>query len=265
MKRVSSIAALFLASFISLSSHAASPDFPAGKVVDLSYAYDAETVYWPTEEDFRLEKDFEGMTEKGYFYAANQFSSAEHGGTHIDAPIHFAKDGVPVDEIPLEQLMGKAVVVDVSEQAGKNPDYQVQVEDFEGWEKINGPIPKGAIVLVRTGYGKHWPDRKKYMGTDERGAQAVAKLHFPGLHVDAARWLVQNRSIKAVGLDTASIDYGQSTLFETHRALFEKNIPAFENLANLDQLPVKGFYVIALPMKIKGGSGGPLRAVAVVP
>ena len=109
------------------------------------------------------------------------------------------------------------------------------------------------------------PDLKKYLGTDERGAAAVAKLHFPGLDPAAARWITTNRSIKAIGLDTASIDYGQSTLFESHRILFEKNIPAFENVANLDQLPVKGFTIIALPMKIKGGSGGPLRIVAVIP
>ena len=102
------------------------------------------------------------------------------------------------------------------------------------------------------------------MGTDERGPAAVAKLHFPGLHPDAARWLVANRQINAIGLDTPSIDYGQSTLFESHRILFEKNIPAFENVANLDQLPVKGFTVIALPMKIKGGSGGPVRIIAML-
>jgi kynurenine formamidase len=140
----------------------------------------------------------------------------------------------------------------------------VQAADFQAWEKTNGSIPKDAIVLLRTGYGKYWPDRKKYMGTDERGAQAVPKLHFPGLHPEAARWLTQHRAIKAIGLDTASIDYGQSTLFESHRALFEKNVPAFENLANLDQLPAKGFYLIALPMKIKGGSGGPLRVIAIL-
>lgn len=265
MKHISSIAVLFLASFASLSSHAVPADFPAGKVVDLSHTYDSDTVFWPTAEDFHLEKDFEGMTEKGYFYAANKFSAAEHGGTHIDAPIHFAKGGLPVDEIPLEQLMGPAVVIDVSEQSEKDPDYQVKVADFEEWEKANGAIPNGAIVLLRTGYSKHWPDRKKYLGTDERGPEAVAKLHFPGLHPDAARWITQHRSIKAIGLDTASIDYGQSTLFESHRILLGKNTPAFENLTNLDQLPVKGFHVIALPMKIKGGSGGPLRAIAVVP
>jgi kynurenine formamidase len=237
--------------------------FPSGQIIDLSYAYDAETIFWPTAEGFRLEKDFEGTTEKGYYYAANKFCTAEHGGTHIDAPIHFARAGNTVDQIPLEQLMGDGLVVDVSKQCEANPDYQVTADDLLQWEKANGEISKGAIVVLRTGYGKYWPDRKKYMGTDERGAEAVPKLHFPGLHPDAARWLTSNRSIKAIGLDTPSIDYGQSTLFESHRILFDKNVPAFENLANLDKLPTKNFTLIALPMKIKGGSGGPLRVIAI--
>jgi kynurenine formamidase len=238
--------------------------FPSGKVIDLSYAYDAETIFWPTAEGFRLEKDFEGMTEKGYYYAANKFCTAEHGGTHVDAPVHFAEGRNTVDQIPLEQLMGDAVVIDVSKQCESNADYQITADDLLQWEKAYGEIPKGAIVLLRTGYGKYWPDRKKYMGTDERGAEAVPKLHFPGLHPDTARWLTSNRFIKAIGLDTPSIDYGQSTLFESHRVLFDKNIPAFENLANLDKLPLKNFILIALPMKIKGGSGGPLRVIAIV-
>lgn len=240
------------------------PAFPSGKIVDLSYAYDADTIFWPTAEGFRLEKDFEGMTEKGYYYAANRFSTAEHGGTHIDSPVHFAEGRHTVDQIPLEQLIGEAIIIDVARQCETNPDYQVGSVDFLEWEKANGQIPKDAIVLIRTGYGKHWPDRRKYMGTAELGAEAVAKLHFPGLSPEAARWLTLNRSIKAIGLDTPSIDYGQSTLFESHRALFDKNIPAFENLANLDKLPVKNFIIIALPMKIKNGSGGPLRIIAIL-
>ena len=237
---------------------------PLGHVVDLTYAFDSNTVYWPTAEQFKLETDFEGMTEKGYYYSAYRYSAAEHGGTHLDSPVHFAKGHYTVDPLPLQQLMGAAIVIDVTKQCAANPDYLVSVADFEDWEKRNGKIEAGTIVLLRTGYGKYYPDRKKYLGTDERGAAAVAKLHFPGLDPAAARWLTQNRSIKAIGLDTASIDYGQSTLFESHRTLFEKDIPAFENVANLDQLPVKGFSVIALPMKIKGGSGGPLRIVALL-
>jgi kynurenine formamidase len=237
--------------------------FPSGRIVDLTYAFDANSVYWPTAEQFKLETDFEGMTDKGYFYSAYRYSAAEHGGTHLDSPVHFAKGRYTVDELPLQQLIGAAIVIDVTAQCATNPDYLVSVADFENWEKRNGKIPAGTIVLLRTGFGKFYPDRKKYLGTEERGAEAVAKLHFPGLDPAAARWIVASRSIKAIGLDTASIDYGQSTLFESHRALFEKNVPAFENVANLDQLPAKGFSVIALPMKIKGGSGGPLRIIAV--
>ena len=243
-----------------MAQHA--PSLPAGRVVDLSYAFDANTVYWPTAEQFKLETDFEGTTDKGYFYSAYRYSAAEHGGTHIDAPVHFAKGHNSVDQIPLEQLMGNGIVIDVTAQCAKDRDYLVSVADLENWERRNGRIAPGTIVFLRTGFAKFYPDRKTYLGTDERGADAVPKLHFPGLDPAAARWLTQNRSIKAIGLDTASIDRGQSTLFESHRVLFAANVPALENVANLDQLPEKGFSVIALPMKIKGGSGGPVRIVA---
>ena len=237
---------------------------PPDRIVDLTYAFDANSVYWPTAEQFKLETDFEGMTDKGYFYSAYRYSAAEHGGTHLDSPVHFAKGHYTVDQLPLERLMGPAIVIDVIRQCARNADYLVSVADFQSWERRNGRIQPGTIILLKTGFGKYYPDRKSYLGTDERGAAAVAKLHFPGLDPAAARWLTENRSIKAIGLDTASIDHGQSTLFESHRILFEHNIPAFENVANLDQLPAKGFSVIALPMKIKGGSGGPLRIIALL-
>ena len=249
-------------SLIQAQSRTAS--LPGGTIVDLSYPFDSSSVYWPTAETFQLEKDFEGTTEQGYFYSAYRYSAAEHGGTHIDAPVHFAKGRNPVDQIPLEQLIGPGIVIDVTSQCEKNPDYLITESDLMNWERRNGKMAAGAIVLLRTGFGKHYPNRKSYLGTDERGAEAVARLHFPGLHPNAARWLTQNRRIKAIGLDTASIDYGQSKLFESHRTLFAKDIPAFENVANLDKLPSKGFSVIALPMKIKGGSGGPLRIIAVI-
>ena len=237
---------------------------PIRKIVDLTYSFDAESVYWPTAETFKLETDAEGMTENGYYYSAYRYSAAEHGGTHLDAPVHFAKGRNSVDQIPIDQLTGAGLVLDVTKQCAGNADYLISVADFKDWEKKNGEIPVGSIVLLRTGFGRFYPDRRKYLGTDERGAAAVAKLHFPGLDPEAARWLTQNRSIKAIGLDTASIDRGQSTMFESHRTLFEKNVPAFENVANLDQLPVKGFTIVALPMKIKGGSGGPLRIIAMM-
>ncbi|MEE9270241.1 MAG: cyclase family protein [Candidatus Krumholzibacteria bacterium] len=240
-------------------------DFSGGRWVDLTHAFSAAAIYWPTAEEFEHETVFEGMTDKGYYYSAYNFSAAEHGGTHIDAPIHFARDRKTVDAIAVDRLIGPAVVVEVIESVRDDRDYQVTAGDFIAWEKKNGRIPDGSIVLLNTGSAGYWPDRAKYMGTDERGAAAVAKLHFPGLHPGGAEWLVANRSIHAIGLDTPSIDYGQSTLFESHRILFDKNIPAFENVANLDQLPATGATVIALPMKIAGGSGGPLRIVAWVP
>ena len=241
---------------------AADVPFTGGKWIDLTHEFSSETLYWPTAERFTLETEFHGQTPKGHFYAANRYRASEHGGTHIDAPIHFAEGHKTVDQLPLDQLTGAAVVVDVSARAQKDADYQITVADLKAWEERHLQIPNGAIVLFRTGFARHWPDAKKYLGTDEKGTDAVAKLHFPGLHPDAVRWLVSERTIKAVGLDTASIDYGRSTLFESHRILFEKNIPAFENVAALDQLPATGVYIIALPMKIKGGSGGPLRIVA---
>jgi len=237
---------------------------PAQKIIDLTYSFDSESVYWPTAETFKLETDFEGTTEGGYYYSAYRYAAAEHGGTHLDAPVHFAKGHNTVDQIPLEQLTGSGLVIDITKQCANDVDYLVSIADIQNWEKQNGKIPAGSIVLLRTGFGKLYPDRKKYLGTDERGAAAVAKLHFPGLDPLAADWLVKNRTIKAIGLDTASIDRGQSAKFESHRILFAADIPAFENVANLDQLPVKGFTIVALPMKIKGGSGGPLRIIAMM-
>jgi kynurenine formamidase len=238
---------------------------PGGKLVDLTYAFNARTIYWPTAKTFTLEKVAEGETDQGYFYAANNFAAAEHGGTHLDAPVHFARDGDKADEIPLRRLVGQGVVVDVSEAALANPDYRVTRADLKAHERRYGRIPQGAIVLLRTGYGRYWPDRERYLGTAELGEQAVPKLHFPGLHPGGARWLVRHRDIRAVGLDTASIDYGQSTLFESHRVLGAADVPVFENVANLQRLPRMNFLFIGLPMKIEGGSGGPLRAIAIVP
>ncbi|HMQ59172.1 MAG TPA: cyclase family protein [Flavilitoribacter sp.] len=245
----------------------ATPDafFAGGTWLDMTYSFSASTLYWPNNKiGFELDTMSHGISPGGYFYASNQFCAPEHGGTHLDAPIHFAENGFTSDQIPLTSLMGSAVVVDVSANAAQNRDYLAGVADFEAWEAGNGQIPDNAVVLIRTGYGKFYPDPLTYFGTDKKGEEAVADLHFPGLDPAAAEWMVANRKIKAVGLDTPSIDYGQSTDFKSHQILLGKNIPVFENVARLDQLPVKGSFVIALPMKIEGGSGGPLRLIAWV-
>jgi kynurenine formamidase len=233
-------------------------------LVDLSHPFNERTIYWPTATQFTLTKVAEGETEGGWFYAANDFSAAEHGGTHLDSPIHFARGGDTTDEIPLRRLVGRAVVVDVSSRALDNRDYLISRADLRRWERRHGRIGRRTIVLLRTGYDRYWPDAERYLGTAERGQQAVPKLHFPGLSEDAARWLVRRRAVKAVGIDTASIDYGQSPNFLAHRVLGAANVPVFENVSRLGRLPSRGFSIVALPMKIQGGTGGPLRIMAVL-
>lgn len=239
--------------------------FENGTWVDLTHDFSHETLYWPTSDTWQFDTVFVGQTDGGFYYEAFKFSTAEHGGTHLDAPIHFSEGKQTVDELSINQLSGYAAVIDVKEAVLKNRDYQVLTSDIEAWETKNGLIPDGAILLFNTGFSNHWPDAEKYLGTSKRGEEALEELSFPGIHPETSQWLVDNRSIKAVGLDTPSIDFGKSTLYETHQILFANNIPGFENVANLDQLPSKGAYVIALPMKIKDGSGAPLRIAASIP
>lgn len=238
---------------------------PTGTAIDLSYPFNEEAVYWPTASPFELTVEAAGQTDAGYWYAANSFRAAEHGGTHLDAPIHFAEGKRTVAEIPLDDLMGPTIVVDVSSAATEDVDYLVDIAAMEAWEAEHGTIPGRAIVLLKTGWGTRWPDRSSYLGTAELGPGAVADLHFPGLAPDAATWLVEKRGVRAVGIDTASIDRGQSTEFRAHRVLAQANVPIFENVANLDRLPPTGAWMLALPMQIERGTGGPLRAVAFVP
>ena len=239
-------------------------DGTAGRWIDLTHAFGPSTIYWPTDTTgFQLEELAYGPTEGGWFYASYAFASAEHGGTHLDAPIHFAEGRLTVDEIPLSGLMGPAAVVDVTDRV--HADYQVTVADLEGWEAEHGALPDGGVLLLRTGWGSRWDDPAAYLGTDLEGPEAVAELRFPGMAPEAAAWLVAERGIVAVGIDTPSVDYGQSADFGAHVALYGANVSGFENVANLDLLPEAGAYVVALPMKIEGGSGGPLRIVAFVP
>lgn len=263
-------ACLLIVAVASTASQASDPaatatSFEGARIVDLTHPLNERTIFWPTAERFRLEKVADGPTAQGYHYAANNFHSAEHGGTHLDAPVHFAAGGSTTDRVPLDRLIGAGAVLDVTAACARDRDYLVRVDDFERWEQAHGRLEPGALVLIRTGYSARWPDAGAYLGTAERGPAAVPKLHFPGLDPAAARWLIEQRRVKAVGIDTASIDRGQSTSFEAHRALAAHGVPVFENLAALDQLPPRGATVIALPAKIEGGSGGPLRAIALLP
>lgn len=235
------------------------------RIVDLTHSFGSDTIVWPTEQDFKLIVQHAEDTVGGYYYASNRVEMPEHGGTHLDAPIHFSRGKQMVDQIPIERLTGAGVRIDVTAQCARDRDYRVAISDFERWEAAHGRIPPHAIVLLNTGYARFWSSRKDYLGTEWRGQEGVQALHFPGLLSEAATWLVRERQVTAVGIDTASIDYGQSTKFESHVALLSQNVPVFENLAELDHLPDRGFDVIALPMKIAGGTGGPLRIIAVIP
>lgn len=232
------------------------------KLVDLTHAFDASTVYWPTAEDFKWKKTAWGPNEQGKWYASAEFSTSEHGGTHLDAPIHFAEGRQTAEQLEVARLVGPAYVIDISAQCARERDYQLQPSDIATFEKKHGKIPAKSIVLVRTGWSRFWPDREQYLGSAKRGD--ASGLHFPGVSPGAAEVLVA-RGIDGVGIDTASIDHGPSKEFGAHRVLAAANIYNLENLTGLEKLPAKGATLIALPIKIAGGSGGPVRAVALLP
>lgn len=239
-------------------------DIENRQIVDLTHTYSDETIYWPTSPT-RFDKTTidEGMTEGGWFYSAYSVSTPEHGGTHLDAPFHFARDGLTSAELPLENLIGPAVVIDVAQKAEADRDYRLTVDDVIEFEAEHGRIPAGSMVLLRTGWSRHWPNTRAYLGDDTPGD--ASNLSFPSFGVDAARLLVEERDVVVLGVDTASIDYGRSADFQVHRAVAARNVAGLENLTNLDALPATGATVIALPMKVAGGSGGPVRVVALVP
>jgi len=233
-----------------------------GRWVDLTHPFDEKTIYWPTAKSFSLEVVHKGKTDGGWWYESNNYSASEHGGTHLDSPCHFSKGKWTVDQIPLDRLIGPAVVIDLSDKTKKTPDYLISAKDITDWESKHGKIEPGTIVLVYTGWSKKWPRKKDYLGTDKKGD--ITNLHFPGFSPEAARLLV-DRKIAAVGLDTPSLDYGQSSDFKSHVIFGGANIVGFENVNSLHRLPPRGARVYALPMKIGGGSGAPLRIVAEVP
>lgn|SRR5690606_3184527 len=257
--------ALWALAIFAASQIAAEPiDFAGARLVDLTHSFNEDTLYWPTSPSgFEFQQLAHGHNDKGYFYSANAFCTAEHGGTHLDAPIHFHETGHSAEQVPFDKLMGPAVVIDVAAKAAADRDYRLTRSDVLAFEARHGEIKTGSLVLLRTGWSQYWPDRKQYFGDDTPGD--ASRLSFPSFGEDAARLLVEERDVALLGVDVASIDHGPSTDFMVHRIAAARNVPGLENLTNLDQLPATGALVIALPMKIAGGSGGPVRVVAVVP
>lgn len=236
--------------------------FAGFRIVDLTHPFDEQVVFWPTGQPFRHSRTAWGRQPGGYWYSAYDLSMSEHCGTHLDAPIHFSEGGPTVGELPLDRLAGPVAVVDVAEQCQADPDYAVPAADLEAYAAAQGELAGGSIVLIYTGWSERWPDRRRYLGDDTPGRADA--LHFPGLAPDAAAWLA-DRGVKAVGIDTASIDPGNSTDFPVHQVLAAASIPTLENVARLDQVPARGAYLLAFPMKIGLGSGAPCRVAALVP
>lgn len=255
---------IFFVTAAASSAIAQSVDLSTAKIVDLTHAFDANTIYWPTSPSgFELKQLHKGLTKGGFFYTAYAFCSPEHGGTHLDAPIHFGEGRWTNADMPVERFVGPAVVIDVSARAAGNADYLLTVADIVEWEAAHGRIPDGAVALLRTGWSARWPDKKAYLGDDAMGD--TAQLHFPSFGPEAAAWLAKERRPRLIGVDTASVDVGPSRDFLVHRIIAAANIGGIENLTSLERLPPTGAVVAALPMKIAMGSGGPARVIAFVP
>jgi kynurenine formamidase len=236
------------------------------KLLDMTYPFDESSIYWPTAKPFRLDKVSWGISEGGWWYASNEFAASEHGGTHADAPIHFAQNGRTIDQIPLGEWIGPAVKIDVGEKCAQNRDYLLSAEDIRNWEKTYGKIPDEAWVIMFTGIGtRHYPNRMKVLGTDKTGAEALAELSFPGFSPQAVEFLINDRNIRGIAIDTPSIDCGKSKDFKVHRVLFAAAKLALENIANLDKLPARGATLYVMPMLIKEGTGAPARVFAILP
>ena len=252
-----------IASFLLPASTAWALDLDAYRLVDLTHSFNERTIYWPTATTkFELTTLAEGEQPGGYFYSSYALCTPEHGGTHLDAPVHFSETGLPNHALPLESLIAPAVVIDVVEKALRDRNYRLTVEDVRAFEAEHGTIAEGTIILLRTGWSDRWPNVAEYLGDDTPGD--ASRLSFPSYGAEAATLLVEQRGAVLLGVDTASIDYGASQDFAVHRLAAAHNVGGLENLTNLGELPATGTTVLALPMKIEGGSGGPVRVIALV-
>jgi len=232
---------------------------PSGhtKVIDLTYAINSHLPVWPGSTRPFTDEVLAQPEKQGYF--ARRFSMLEHYGTHLDAPAHFPPGKLFIDQIPVDRLFGPAIVIDVRDQVASDSDSRLTVAQIGRWEKDHGRIPAGAVVLLRTGWASRWPDQARYRNQDSHGV-----MHFPGYSVEAARLLIE-RKVSGLGIDTLSIDYGPSKSFEVHRTTLPVGLYHLENLANLDQLPPVGAFLVVAPIKLEGGSGGPVRVFAIQP
>ena len=251
---------LALALLLFGQQHLISPSEPSGfrAVVDLTHSLNAQTpAYERSVKPLYSTRTVATIEKDKYFGRA--ISLPEHFGTHLDAPAHFIRGLWTVDQIPAERLIGPLVVLDVSAKVKSNPDYLISIEDVASWEHAHGQIPFGAIVVARTGWGSRWNSAKDFRNADSKGV-----LHFPGYSLDTAKFLVEARTIFGLGIDTLSIDYGPSADFPVHQYDLAHSVYQLENVADLEHVPASGAIVVVSPMKLEGGSGSPVRILALL-
>ena len=249
-----------------LSAATTSSAAPKQKLIDMTFPFSEESIYWPTDKPFTPTVVFKGISDNGYWYASNQYAASEHGGTHADAPIHFSEQGRTIGQIPLQEWIGPAAKIDVTKKSLSHRDYQLTVEDILAWEKKHGRIPQGAWVIMQSGIdGRFYPNRKEVLGTDKTGLTAINELHFPGFSPEAVAFLLAKRTITGIAIDTPSIDPGTSKDFKVHRQLCNAQKLALENIANLEKIPESGAMLYVIPMFIKNGTGAPARVFAELP
>lgn len=269
MKKYNYLLILLIAGAFSLFTKCTkTPEYvPAsGKLLDMTYVFDEKTIYWPTADPFVLDKLNWRVVEGGWWYASNNYRASEHGGTHADAPVHFRENGRTIDQIPLQEWIGPAVRIDVTAKCALDKDYMLSVDDIKAWEAVYGKLPQDAWLLMYTGVDtRFYPDKQSVLGTEKRGSEALPELSFPGFSPEVAEFLVAERNIKGIGLDTPSIDRGKSKDFRVHRIWFAADKVAVENVANLDKLPARGAVLYVMPMLIKDGTGAPARIFAMLP
>jgi len=230
-----------------------------GRVVDLTHRLNPAIPYWPGEQYRPFEfRTIATLERDGVF--SGFFAMPEHMGTHVDAPNHFVAGQVSVDRLRPEQLIAPAVVIDVREKVARNPDYQLMVEDIRQWERRYGRIPRGAVVFMYTGWGARWGNPEAYRNRDAQGV-----MHFPGFSPEAAEFLVHQRQIHGIGIDTLSVDFGPSRDFRVHHIMHGAGKYHLENVARLGLLPPRGAIVVIGVLPIEGGSGGPARIFAFLP
>lgn len=226
-------------------------------VVELSRVIHPGIPRWPGDppvefhEVARLEGD-------GYFL--RRFSMGEHSGTHMNAPNAFSPRGAGIDGYPAESLVVPAVVIDVRDRTAADPDYALDQAAVLSWERRYSIVPAGSVVLLSTGWQAKWDDPQAYLGISGSGGR-----HFPGFGYDAARFLLKERSIAGMGIDTHGLEPGQDESFTVNKLVLERPRIALENLANLELLPATGVTLVIGVPRLKGGSGAPVSVLAFIP